>query len=82
MNIPEIRMLNKSLDEAIDLIQRLKKLKTELADIQGMAMSIHDDNFIPENLKLKMRLIADHSKFLRELSESEASEILEKNWEN
>jgi len=79
MNIPEIRMLNKSLDEAIDLIQRLKKLKTELADIQGMAMSIHDDNFIPENLKLKMRLIADHSKFLRELSESEASEILEKN---
>lgn len=79
MNIPEIRLLNKSLDESIELIQRLKNLKTELADIQGMAMSIHDDNFVPENLKLKMRLIADHTKFLRELSESEASEISQKN---
>jgi hypothetical protein len=70
--------LNKSLDESIELIQRLKNLKTELADIQGMAMSIHEDNFVPENLKLKMRLIADHTKFLRELSESEASEISQK----
>jgi hypothetical protein len=78
MNIPEIRLLNKSLDESIELIQRLKNLKTELADIQGMAMSIHEDNFVPENLKLKMRLIADHTKFLRELSESEASEISQK----
>jgi hypothetical protein len=73
MNIPEIRESIKTLDDAVELIKRLKSLKIELADISGMARSVHDDKFIPEVLKLKMLHIAEYCEFLNQLSESESN---------
>ena len=73
MNTHEIQESIKTLDDAVELIKRLKSLKIELADIGGMAKSIHDDKFIPEVLKLKMLHIAEYCEFLNQLSESESN---------
>lgn len=73
MNTHEIQESIKTLDDAVELIKRLKSLKIELADIGSMAKSIHDNKFIPEVLKLKMLHIAEYCEFLNQLSGSESN---------
>jgi hypothetical protein len=75
MNVHEINESIKSLKDAVELINTLKSLKIQLADIQGMALSIHDDKFIPDALKMKMLHIAEYSQFLQELSESNSEDF-------
>ena len=59
MDRDSIKALQKSLEDSQEVFNKLSGHANELREIQGMALSIRDDEFIPESLAEKLTSISE-----------------------